>query len=178
MKTTQCPARSRFGRDPYWRSPRLCAEGIAGAEEPDAEHADAASPGPDASVEEPVAGALEPSRRPLLSVVLEAVQSHVPKTAGRDRVLDAVRHLASNANKKAARSLASKWSVQQKVGGVNRGTTDILNEVQHNARWAAMRLLQKEEVREESAGAIAREEDAAGVSVSQSGSEAVELRAC
>ena len=41
-----------------------------------------------------------------------------------------------------------------------------------------MRLLQKEEVREEGTGAVAREEYAAEVSLSQSGSEAVELRAC
>ena len=42
----------------------------------------------------------------------------------------------------------------------------------------AMRLLQKEEVREEGAGAVAREGYVGEVSVSQSGSEAVELRAC
>ena len=42
----------------------------------------------------------------------------------------------------------------------------------------AMRLSQKEEVREEGAGAVAQEGCAAEVSMSQSGSEAVELRAC
>ena len=92
-------------------------------------------------------------------------------------MLDAGRHLASSANKKAVRLLAGEWGVQQ-VGGVNRGTTDILNEVQVNVRRAAMRLLQKEEVREEGAGAVAREGYAAEVSVSQGGSEAVDLRAC
>ena len=77
----------------------LRAEGVAGAEEPGAEHG-AASKGPGAGVEEPVAGAVEPSGRPPLSAVLEAVQSQVPKSAERDRVLDAGRHLASGANKK------------------------------------------------------------------------------
>ena len=90
-------------------------------------------------------------------------------------MLDAGSHLASSVNKKAARSLAGKWGVQQNVGVVNRGTTDILNEVQDNVRRAAMRLLQKEEVRGEGAGAVAREEYAAEVNVSQSGSEAVVL---
>ena len=42
----------------------------------------------------------------------------------------------------------------------------------------AMRLLQKEEVREEGAGAVAREACAAEVSMSQRGTEAVELRVC
>ena len=76
----------------------LRAEGVAGAEEP-------------------VAGAVEPSGRPPLSAVLEAVQSQVPKSAERDRVLDAGRQLASGVNKKAVRSLAGKWGVQQKAGG-------------------------------------------------------------
>ena len=150
MKTTRCTARSRFGPNLYWRSPHLRAEGIAGAEEPFAEHAGAASPGPGAGVEEPVAGAVGPSGRRLLSAVLEAVRSQVPQSAGRDRVLDAGRHLASSAKKKAARSLAG---VQQKVGGVNRGATDVLNEVQDDVRRAAMRLLQKEEVRDQGARA-------------------------
>ena len=132
-------ARGRFGPNRYWRSPHLRAE------EPGAEHAGAASPGPGAGVEEPVAGAVKPSGRPLLSAVLEAVQSQVNHTAERDGEFDAGRHLASSANKKAARSLAGKWCVQQKVGGVNRGTTDTLNEVQDNVSRAAMRLLQKEE---------------------------------
>ena len=60
-------------------------------------------------------------------------------------------------NKKAVRSLAGKWGVQQKVGGVDRGKTDILNEVQDNVRRAAVPLLQKEDVREEGAEAVARE---------------------
>ena len=94
----------------------LRAEGVAGAEEPGAEHG-AASKGPGAGVEEPVAGAVEPSGRPPLSAVLEAVQSQVPKSAERDRVLDAGRQLASGVNKKAVRSLAGKWGVQQKAGG-------------------------------------------------------------
>ena len=133
----------------------LRAEGVAGAEEPGVEHG-AASKGPGAGVEEPVAGAVEPNGCPPLSAVLEAVQSHVPKSAERDRVLDAGRHLAPGANKKVTRSLAGKWNGQQKVDGHNRGTTDILNEVQDNVRRAAVRLLQKEEVREEGAGADAR----------------------
>ena len=80
-------------------SKALRAGGVAGAEEPGAEHG-AASKGPGAGVEEPVAGAVEPSGRPPLSAVLEAVQSQVPKSAERDRVLDAGRHLASGANRK------------------------------------------------------------------------------
>ena len=94
----------------------LRAEGAAGAEEPGAEHG-AASKGPGAGVEEPVAGAVEPSGRPPLSAVLEAVQSQVPKNAERDRVLDAGRHLASGVNPNGVRSLAGKWDVRQKVGG-------------------------------------------------------------
>ena len=140
-------------------SKALRAEGVVGAEEPGVEHG-AASKGPGARV-------VEPSGRPPLSAVLAAVQSQVPKSAERDRVLDAGRHLASGANQKAARSLASKWGVRQRVGGVNRGTTDILNEVQDNVRRAAERLLQKEEVREEGAEAVAREEYAAEVSVNR-----------
>ena len=68
----------------------LRAEGVADAE------------GPGAGVEEPVAGAVEPSGRPPLFAVLEAVQSQVPQSAVRDRVLDAGRDLASTAKKKAA----------------------------------------------------------------------------
>ena len=41
-----------------------------------------------------------------------------------------------------------------------------------------MRLLQKEEVREEGAGPVAREDYAVEVSMSQSGGEAAVLRAC
>ena len=54
-----------------------------------------ASKGLGAGVEEPVAGAGQPSGRAPLSVVLEAVQAQVPQSAERDRVLDAGRHLAS-----------------------------------------------------------------------------------
>ena len=86
-----------------------------------------------------------------LSAVLEAVESQVPQSAERDRVLDAGRRLASCANQKAVRSLAGQWDVRQKVGGVNRGTTDILNEVRDNVRRVAVRLLQTEEVRAEDA---------------------------
>ena len=75
----------------------------------------------------------------------------MPQSAERDRVLDAGRRLASCANKKAVRSLADQWDVRQTVRGVNRGTTDILNEVQDNVRRVAVRLLQTEEVREEDA---------------------------
>ena len=67
----------------------LRAEEVAGAEELGAEHAGAASKEPGAGAEEPVAGAVEPSGRPPLSAVLEAVQSQVPQSAERDRVLDA-----------------------------------------------------------------------------------------
>ena len=49
-------------------------------------------------------------------------------------------------NQKAVRSLAGQWDVRQKVGGVNRGTTDILNEVRDNVRRVAVRLLQTEVV--------------------------------
>ena len=63
-------------------------------------------------------------------------------------MLDAEGHLASSANKKAARSLAGNWRVQQKVGGV-RGTTDILNAVHDDVRSAAMQLSQNEEVRKQ-----------------------------
>ena len=115
------------------------------------------------------------SQRPPLSAVLEEVQSQVPQRGERDRVLDALRHLASGANQKDVRSLAGQWGVRQKVGGDNRGTVDIRNEVEDNVRRAAMRLLQKEEVREEGAGAVAREEYATEASVSQSGREAVVL---
>ena len=31
MKTTQCTGRTRFGPNPYWRSPHFRAEGMAGA---------------------------------------------------------------------------------------------------------------------------------------------------
>ena len=75
-------------------------------------------------------------------------------------MLDAGRHLASGANKKAVRALAGQWGVRQKVGGVNRGTTDILNEVQDNMRKETMRLLQ-EGVGEEDGGAVSREACAA-----------------
>ena len=86
------------------------------------------------------------SQRPPLSAVLEAVQSQVPQSAERDRELQAGRHLASGANQKAVRSLAGQWDVRQKVGGVNRGTTDILNQARGNVRRVAVRLLQTEVV--------------------------------
>ena len=120
----------------------------------------------------PGAGALEPGAS--LSAIREVIQSQVPQSAERDRVLDVGRHLASGLNQKGVRSLAGKWEVRQKVGRANRGTSDILNEVQENMRRAGMRLLQKE-VREEGAGAVAREACATEVSVSQSGSEVVVL---
>ena len=113
----------------------FCDEGVAGAEEPGDGGAEA------------VAGAGESSGCPPLSAVLEALESQVPRSAERDKVLDAGRHMASGANQKVVRSLAGKWNVQQKVGGVNRGTTDILNEVQDNVRRAAVLLLQNEEMR-------------------------------
>ena len=106
------------------------------------------------------AGAGEPSGRAPLSVVLEAVQAQVPPSAERDRVFDAGRQLASGLNQKGVRSLAGKWHVRQTVGGANRGTTDILNEVQDNVRREAMRLLQ-ERAGEEDAGAVSREACAA-----------------
>ena len=117
----------------------------AGAEEPGAEHA----------------GAVEPRGDSQLSAVLTAVQSQVPQSVERDRVLGAGRLLASSANKATLRSLAGKWDVRQKVGGKNRGTTDLLNEIEEKVRRAATRLLQQEEVRE--------------ANVSQSGSDAVAL---
>ena len=64
----------------------------------------------------------------------------MPQRGERDRVLDALRHLASGANQKGVRSLAGQWGVRQKVGGDNRGTADIRNEVEDNVRRAAMRL--------------------------------------
>ena len=112
------------------------------------------------------------SQRPPLSAVLEAVQSQVPQTAERERVLDALRHLASGANQKVVRSLAGQWEVRQKVGRDNRGTAAIRNEVEDNVRRAAMRLLEKEGPGEDGAGAVAGEEDATMVRVNQSGREA------
>ena len=91
----------------------LRAEGVVGAEEPGVEHG-VASKGPGAGVGEPVVGVVEPSGCPPLSAVLEAAQPQVPKSAERDRVLDAGRHFAPGANKKATRSLAGNWNVQQK----------------------------------------------------------------
>ena len=82
----------------------LRATGAAGAEEPGAEHA----------------GAVEPSGDSLLSAVLAAVQSQVPQSAERDRVLGAGRLLASNVNKATVRSLAGTWGVRQKVAGKQR----------------------------------------------------------
>ena len=78
-------------------SKALRGGGVAGAAEPGAKHG-AVSESPGAGVEEPFAGAVEPSGRPPLSAVLEAVQSQVPTSTERDRVLDAGRHLASGAN--------------------------------------------------------------------------------
>ena len=64
----------------------------------------------------------EPSGHISFCAVLEAVQSQVPKSEERERVLDAGRHLASGTKQKVVRSLAGKWGVQQKVGRANRGT--------------------------------------------------------
>ena len=102
------------------------------------------------------------SQRPPLSAVLEAVQSQVPQSAERDRVVDAVRQLLSGVNQKGVRLLAGQWDVRQKFSGDNRGTPDIRNEVEANVRRAAMALLQKQEVPEEGAGVIAREDVATG----------------
>ena len=76
--------------------------GVAGAAEHGAKHG-AVSESPGAGVGEPVVGAVEPSGRPPPSAVLEAVQSQVPKSAERDNVLDAGRHLASGAHKTGVR---------------------------------------------------------------------------
>ena len=104
------------------------------------------------------AGAGEPGsaavERTSLSAVFEAVQLQVPQSAERDRVLEALTHLASGATKTVVRSLASHWGARQKVGKDNRGTADIRNEIEDNVRMSAMRLLQKEEVREESARSL------------------------
>ena len=86
-----------------------------------------------------------------LSAVLEAVQSQVPESAERDRVVDAVRQLLSGVNQKGVRLLAGQWDVRQKCSGDNRSTPDIRNEVEANVRRAAMALLQKQEVQEEGA---------------------------
>ena len=91
------------------------------------------------------AGAGEPGsaavERTALSAVFETVQSQVPQSAERDRVLEALTHLASGANQKVVRSLASQWGARQKVGKDNRGTADIRNEIADTVRRSAMRLL-------------------------------------
>ena len=97
-------------------SKALRAGGVAGAEEPDAEHG-AASKGPVAGVEERVAGAVEPSGRPPLSDALAAIQTQVPTSAERDRVLDAGRRVSSAPNRKVVRPLAGNWGAPHKVGG-------------------------------------------------------------
>ena len=108
------------------------------------------------------AGAREPGsaavERTPLSAVFEAVQSQVPQSAERDRVLEALTHLASGPNQKVVRSLASQWGARRKVGKDNRGTADMRNEVEDTVRRSAMRLLEKEEVREEGARADAGED--------------------
>ena len=71
----------------------LRAAGAAGAGEPGIEHASAG----------------EPSGGSLLAAVLAAVQSQVPQSAERERVLGARGLPASGVNKATARSLAGTW---------------------------------------------------------------------
>ena len=126
----------------------LRAAGAAGAGEPGIEHASAG----------------EPSGGSLLAAVLAAVQSQVPQSAERERVLGAGRLLVSGVTQATVRSLAGKWGVRQKVGGQNRGVADMVKEIEETVTRAATRLLQQEEVSD----AVALAEPTADASSGQS----------
>ena len=81
---------------------------------------------------------------PSLSYLLDTIRAHVAVSSERDKVLDAGRQLAGRMNQNAVRALAGTWDVRQKVGGRNRGTPDILREIEEKVRNGAKRLLQME----------------------------------
>ena len=128
----------------------------------DALHATGAAGAGESSIEH--AGAVEPSGDSLLSAVLRVVQSQVPQSAERERVLGAGRLLVSGVTQATVRSLAGKWGVRQKVGGKNRGTTDMVKEIEETVTRAATRLLQQEE----GSDAVALTEPTADASSGQS----------
>ena len=88
-------------------------------------------------------GAGEPTE---LSVLLATLETQVPESVDRDKVLDAGRRLESNMSQKIARSLASNWEVRQFVGGANRSVADIVQEIREKVTNAAMRLVQAPEL--------------------------------
>ena len=128
----------------------------------DALHATGAAGAGESSIEH--AGAVEPSGDSLLSAVLRVVQSQVPQSAERERVLGAGRLLVSGVTQATVRSLAGKWGVRQKVGGKNRGTSDTVKEIEETVTRAATRLLQQEE----GSDAVALTEPTADASSGQS----------
>ena len=71
-------------------------------------------------------GAGEPAA---LSVLLATLETQVPQSVERDKVLDAGKQLEGKVSLKIARSLAGIWNVRQKAGGANRSVADMVQEV-------------------------------------------------